>query len=74
MESKVWRELLVLAPTREHIVQFYESHPFLCEAVSLFIGSGLAKGEAVVVIATPELRTACREQLGLLETDLAECE
>jgi hypothetical protein len=36
-----------------HLVQFYNSDLFLYETVLRFIGSGLANGDGVIVIATP---------------------
>jgi signal transduction histidine kinase len=46
---------LLTAPTQDnHIVQFYDSEPFLHQVVSDFIGTGLEAGEPILVIATPE--------------------
>jgi len=42
------------APAANHIVQFYETDEFLAEAVSRFLVQGVAAGEAVVIVATPE--------------------
>lgn len=36
----------------DHLVQFYETDEFLCEAVGQFVGTGLRDGSGVVVIAT----------------------
>ena len=36
----------------EHLVQFYETDDFLLDSVSKFIGTGLAAGEAGIVIVT----------------------
>ena len=40
----------------DHFVQFYESDAFLVSSVCEFIGAGLGKGDAAVVIATKEHR------------------
>ncbi len=48
-----WRDLLAQPSQRAHIVQLYQDENFLCEAVSTFAASGLSKGEAVVLVATP---------------------
>ncbi|MFP5353114.1 MAG: ATP-binding protein [Actinomycetota bacterium] len=39
---------------RSHVVQFYESEPFLVESVRDFIAPGLAREEAAILICTPE--------------------
>ncbi len=38
----------------EHIAQFYDSDNALLESLARFVASGLAAGESVIVIATPE--------------------
>jgi PAS domain S-box-containing protein len=47
-----WSEM----EARDHFVQFYESDAFLVSSVCEFIGAGLGKGDAAVVIATKEHR------------------
>jgi signal transduction histidine kinase len=48
---------LLGAPTSpNHIVQFYEDDAFLCDSVAHFLAVGLAAGEPVCVVATPEHR------------------
>jgi len=47
----------------EHVVQFYESDSFLLESLSDFIGTGLAAGDACVVVATPAHRAELGERL-----------
>ena len=54
----------------EHFVQFYEADDFLTHSVSGFIGSSLARGDAGVVCATPEHRTAIEAALGDLGLDV----
>jgi PAS domain S-box-containing protein len=46
-----------------HTVQFYEDEAFLAEAVTRFLGAGLAAGEPVVVLATPHHWEAFQQQL-----------
>src|SRR5436190_15424066 len=47
-----------------HAVRFYEDGPALCRIVAAFIGEGLAAGEPVVVVATPEHRAEIQRVLG----------
>lgn len=46
-----------------HVVQFYDHEAELTSAVARFAGAGLAGGEGVLVVATPEHRTAFAEAL-----------
>jgi signal transduction histidine kinase/ActR/RegA family two-component response regulator len=39
------------ARTCEHIVQFYENEAAVCDSVAQFLGDGLVRGEAVLVVA-----------------------
>jgi len=48
-----WKDLLVEPLARDHVVQLYRDEQFLVEAVTLFTGIALGKGEAVVLVATP---------------------
>jgi PAS domain S-box-containing protein len=52
-------------------VQFYESDAFLAERVSEFIEEGTEAGEGVVMIATPEHRSAIEKRLSEHSIDLA---
>jgi PAS domain S-box-containing protein len=47
----------------EHVVQFYETDSFLLQALSDFILTGLAAGDACIVVATPEHRAQLGERL-----------
>jgi MEDS: MEthanogen/methylotroph, DcmR Sensory domain len=51
-----WPELLKQPGRCDHIVQLYQDAEFLTEAVVDYIGTGLQRGEAAIVIATPEHR------------------
>lgn len=48
-----WKDLLVEPLARDHVVQLYRDERFLVEAVALFAGIALGKGEGVVLVATP---------------------
>jgi len=48
-------------PPHDHVVQFYDDDDFLAGSVATFVQAGLAKGQAVVIIATEAHREAfCR--------------
>jgi PAS domain S-box-containing protein len=47
----------------EHVVQFYQDDKFLVDAVSGFVGSALAAGDATVLIATAAHREAVEQVL-----------
>jgi hypothetical protein len=48
-----WKDLLVQPLARDHVVQLYSDGRFLVEAVALFTGIALGKGESVVLVASP---------------------
>ena len=54
----------------EHFVQFYEQDSFLVDSIAKFVGAGLKKGEAAIVIATPEHREALEQQLIVQQFDV----
>lgn len=54
-----------------HVVQFYASDDFLVRAVSEYVASGLAHGEACVLFLTPAHRTALEQRLQASGCDLA---
>src|SRR5438270_13508244 len=47
----------------EHVVQFYQNDKFLIDAVSGFVGSALAAGDAAVLIATAAHREGVEQVL-----------
>jgi hypothetical protein len=47
----------------KHVVQFYEDDRFLCEIVADFSREGLAKGEAVILVATGPHRREVERRL-----------
>src|ERR1051326_491279 len=56
---------------RNHIVQFYEDDGFLCDTVARFIGTGLAAGDSVVIIATDLHRRGFVQRLRANDFDAA---
>jgi len=62
--SEPWPSLLAAPHPCDHVVQLYTDDGFLNRALSHFIGTGLARGEAAVVVATPEHGRALVETLG----------
>ena len=57
------QELLVNPGKHDHFVQLYQEAGALAAAVAGYVGEGLRRGEAAVVIATPEHRAAFLEKL-----------
>jgi PAS domain S-box-containing protein len=55
----------------EHVVQFYETDTFLLQALTNFMGSGLAAGDACIVVATPMHRIELEERLQAVGLDMA---
>jgi anti-sigma regulatory factor (Ser/Thr protein kinase) len=53
-----------------HVVQFYERDENLALAVSSFLGAGLIKGEAALIVATPEHQAAFEAVLLAAGVDL----
>jgi hypothetical protein len=51
-----WPELLRHPGAHDHMVQVYKDPAFLVDAVTQYIGAGLARGEAAIIIARPENR------------------
>ena len=62
-ETANWRELLQAPSGGDHFVQVYKDKAFLLEAVAEYAGTGLRRGEGVVIIATPSHRAAFVQQL-----------
>lgn len=55
----------------EHCVQFYETEEFLLDALADYVASGLARGDAAVVIATEALRSGLVKRLQIDAWDVA---
>jgi hypothetical protein len=66
-----WRSILADPGDREHSVQFYTELGFLTTAVSHYASTGLRRGEAVIIVATPVLRAALERELGTAGFDPA---
>jgi len=62
-ETGNWRELLQGPSSGDHFVQVYNDENFLLEAVAEYAGTGLRRGEGVVIIATPAHRAAFVQHL-----------
>jgi hypothetical protein len=62
-EAADWPELLQSPSGGDHFVQVYKDAAFLYEGVAEYAGTGLRRGEGVVVIATPPHRAAFVRQL-----------
>jgi hypothetical protein len=58
-----WPELLKEPGRCDHIVQLYQDVEFLIEAVTDYISTGLHRGEAALIIATPEHRARFLQEL-----------
>jgi len=55
-EDATWPELLREPAKGDHFVQLYSDEAFLCEAVAEYAGTGLRRGEGVMLVATPAHR------------------
>lgn len=64
MESpRSWEPLLRTPRPCDHVIQLYTDDAFLTRAVTYFVGSGLARSEAAVIIATPSHADAFTKRL-----------
>ena len=59
-----WSEVLREPSQGDHIVQTYQDPAFLADAVAEYLGTGLRRGEAAIVIARPQHAAKFREKLG----------
>jgi MEDS: MEthanogen/methylotroph, DcmR Sensory domain len=58
-----WNQILREPAHGDHIVQTYQDPAFLAEAVAEYLGTGLARGEAAIIIARPAHSEAFRQKL-----------
>jgi hypothetical protein len=58
-----WNDRLAEPLSKEHLVQLYRDDAVLVEAVALYAGRGLGKGEAVILVATEPHRKAIEARL-----------
>ena len=61
--SASWLELLSAPSPGQHIAQLYTQREFLSRAIATFVGDGLRRGDAAVVISTPLHWRASLERL-----------
>jgi hypothetical protein len=66
-----WQDLLAAPKGGDHIVQLYQDKEFLSEAVVKYVGTGLRRDEAAILIARPEHREAFGRRLRSLGFDTA---
>ena len=59
------------APAVDHVVQFYDDDAVLIATLADYVGTGLATGQACLVIATRDHRDALEERLRATGPDLA---
>ena len=59
-----WTEVLREPSHGDHIVQTYQDPAFLADAVAEYLGTGLRRGEAAIVIARPAHTARFLEKLG----------
>jgi 4-hydroxyphenylpyruvate dioxygenase-like putative hemolysin len=59
-----WSEVLREPSHGDHIVQTYQDPAFLADAVAEYLGTGLRRGEAAIVIARPQHVAKFQEKLG----------
>src|SRR5688500_1774116 len=59
-----WTDVLREPSHGDHIVQTYQDPAFLADAVAEYLGTGLRRGEAAIVIARPQHAAKFREKIG----------
>jgi hypothetical protein len=64
-----WQDVLQGSTGGDHIVQVYQDPEFLAKAVAEYLGTGLARGEAAIVIARPEHIKAFKNALQAADVD-----
>jgi hypothetical protein len=63
MASEAWRSLLGAPQSCAHVLQLYTDDTFLTRAATHFVASGLAGGEAAVIVATLDHQRVLTEAL-----------
>ncbi|MEA3192683.1 MAG: hypothetical protein QOD26_1016 [Betaproteobacteria bacterium] len=58
-----WQDVLRNSTDGDHVVQVYQDREFLASAVAEYIGTGLKKGDAAIVIARPDHAQAFKAAL-----------
>lgn len=72
MTTASWESLLDSPTSCDHFVQLYQDDAFLARAVFHYLGAGLAKNEAIVIIATPAHRALFTDRLAAAGFDVPE--
>jgi MEDS: MEthanogen/methylotroph, DcmR Sensory domain len=72
MTTASWESLLDSPVSCDHFVQLYQDDAFLARAVFHYLGAGLAKNEAIIVIATPAHRALFTDRLAAAGFDVPE--
>ena len=67
-----WQEVLRSPQSGDHIVQVYQDRDFLATAVAEYVGTGLQRGEAAIVIARPGHAQTFMDALGSLHVDVVD--
>lgn len=67
-----WNDRLAEPLAKEHLVHVYQDDRVLVEAVALYAGRGLGKGEAVVLVATAAHLEAIERRLSDLEFEVGD--
>ena len=62
---------VTIPPAVDHVVQFYDDDAVLIATLADYVGTGLATGQACLVIATQDHRDALEERLRATGPDLA---
>src|SRR5262245_7180993 len=62
-EDATWPELLREPAAGDHFVQIWDDEEFLCEAAAEYIGTGLRRREAAIVVARPSHQAAFVERM-----------
>ena len=70
MTTTSWESQLRAPAPCDHFVQLYQDEAFLARAVFHFLGAGLAKSEAVVIIATPAHNALITDRLAAAGFDV----
>ncbi|HSF02142.1 MAG TPA: MEDS domain-containing protein [Solirubrobacterales bacterium] len=68
--DRSWEGRCALRSPCDHLVQFYQQEALLTCAVVRFVAAGLKRGEAAVIIATPDHVTGFRAGLGQAGLDV----
>src|SRR2546428_9218458 len=72
--SVPWNDVLAAPAPGQHIAHFYSEPDFPERTVADFVGEGLRRGEAIIVIATPPHWQGVARRLGEQPFDLDELE